>query len=65
MKIITLTDIGNEYGTHIEPWALTGSTTARTTLSWPAQSRPTDSDWTLWRKTIKSVLLLRSPKIPG
>ena len=38
LRIIMLTDICNKYGTHIEPWALTGSTTAQTTLSWPAQT---------------------------
>eukprot|EP00957_Ditylum_brightwellii_P176885 13473850-Ditylum_brightwellii.AAC.1 len=45
LGVITLADITNNEGTHIMPWALSGSTHAETLLPWPNQERPSDQCW--------------------
>eukprot|EP00957_Ditylum_brightwellii_P172335 13119819-Ditylum_brightwellii.AAC.1 len=42
---LTLADITNDSGTHIEAWALTGAKCACSTIKWPNHKKPSDECW--------------------
>eukprot|EP00957_Ditylum_brightwellii_P056516 4284715-Ditylum_brightwellii.AAC.1 len=49
VRALTLADITNDSGTHIDAWALTGAKRARPTIEWPNQEKPSDDCWVTWR----------------
>eukprot|EP00957_Ditylum_brightwellii_P156734 11929710-Ditylum_brightwellii.AAC.2 len=40
LQALTLADLANDTGTHIEPWALSGTRVAKVSMHWPNQERP-------------------------
>eukprot|EP00957_Ditylum_brightwellii_P059165 4490161-Ditylum_brightwellii.AAC.1 len=47
LGVLTLADITNDSGTHIEGWALTGAKHACPMIEWPNQEKPSDACWVI------------------
>eukprot|EP00957_Ditylum_brightwellii_P016042 1208602-Ditylum_brightwellii.AAC.1 len=59
---MTLADIVNDSGTHIEPWALSGSNVAKVQLHLPNQAKPPERSWVLWHRFLKKAFIMSAPK---
>jgi hypothetical protein len=57
LQVITLTDIASADGTCIIPDVFIGLplTDRKSTLQWPSQKRPSETDWALWSSALKSL----------
>eukprot|EP00957_Ditylum_brightwellii_P029486 2228862-Ditylum_brightwellii.AAC.1 len=49
LQVLTLADIVDGHGCHIDPWALSGSKQAKVLIPWPSPEKPQESSWFLWR----------------
>eukprot|EP00957_Ditylum_brightwellii_P036295 2748627-Ditylum_brightwellii.AAC.2 len=48
LQELTLADLANDTGTHIEPWDLSGTRIAKVLMHWTNQGRPPEQSWALW-----------------
>jgi hypothetical protein len=57
LQVITLTDIASADGTCIIPDVFIGLplTDRKSTLQWPSQQRPSETDWALWSSALQSL----------
>eukprot|EP00957_Ditylum_brightwellii_P187730 14294761-Ditylum_brightwellii.AAC.1 len=62
LEVLTLTDIMNNNGTEIEPWALTGTKQAGPSLPWLNQERPLKICWITWRCFLKQHFCVDTAK---
>eukprot|EP00957_Ditylum_brightwellii_P151847 11562681-Ditylum_brightwellii.AAC.1 len=59
---MTLANIVNDSGIHIELWALSGSKVAKVQLHWPNQAKPPERSWVLWHRLLKKAFATSAPK---
>jgi hypothetical protein len=63
-KIFYLSDMVSGDGTHILHAALHGSLTGTTNgMSWPTQGRPSERDWSIWKRVCSTHLLIRQSSL--
>eukprot|EP00957_Ditylum_brightwellii_P025902 1959773-Ditylum_brightwellii.AAC.1 len=62
LSATALADIVNNTGTHIKPWALTGSSQATLLIPWPNQEKLPDRCWIIWQHFLKKAF---SPSTPS
>ena len=54
LRVLTLSDITDIEGRHIESWAQSGLERRESSLHWPRQDKPTSAAICLWRNYITS-----------
>ena len=61
LHVLTISDLTDAHGTHLVHGALNGRTLRsglrRSSLSWPIQGRPIQSDWMVWEQYLRSCYL--------
>eukprot|EP00957_Ditylum_brightwellii_P036622 2774595-Ditylum_brightwellii.AAC.1 len=62
LQALTLTDLANNAGTHIEPWTLPETRVAKVLMHWPNQERPPEQSWALWQRFLKKAFVPNASK---
>jgi hypothetical protein len=61
LRSLTVADITNPPGRHIEAWARVGNRRLESNLSWPRQEQPSTSAYCIWRKCLRLAYNPSSP----
>eukprot|EP00957_Ditylum_brightwellii_P142685 10871765-Ditylum_brightwellii.AAC.1 len=62
LQALTLADLANNTGTHIEPWVLSGTRVAKVLMHWPNQGRPPEQSWALCNFFLKKAFAPNASK---
>ena len=57
LKITMLSDIVDEAGRYIEPWAMYGERQSSTNIQYPYQPKPPEEIWKIWRDCLHSTYI--------
>ena len=61
LRALTVADITDPSGRHIEAWARVGGRRIESKLSWPRQEQPSTSAYCIWRKCLRLAYNPSSP----